>query len=260
MKLQLQRPIVFFDLETTGIKISEAHIVEICYIKLWPNGDEEAKTMRVRPANVLGETLHIPEESTAIHGISDDDVKDCKTFRELAEDIYKVFQGCDIAGYNSNNYDVPLLVEEFYRAGLKQIDFSDTKFVDVCVIYKKMNSRTLSAAYKQYCHKDLEDAHSALADTRATLDVLEAQLDAHPDILQNDIAQLSEYSTQKKIVDYDGKMTYNNAGEVVFAFGKYKDIPVKEVLRTNPGYYDWMMQGDFLLDTKVKLEKLRLQK
>ena len=185
MKLNLNKPIVFFDLETTGIDIAKDHIVELCYIKIYPCGNEDSKSMRLRPVDALGNTVHIPEQASAVHGIYDDDVKDCPTFKDIADDLLHVLSDCDLAGYNSNHFDIPLLVEEFLRIGIN-LDLSNSKFIDVCVIFKKMEQRTLSAAYKFYCKKDLEDAHSALADTRATVDVLEAQLDFYPE-LANDV-------------------------------------------------------------------------
>ncbi len=259
MKLSINKPIVFFDLETTGVDVVKEHIVELCYIKLFPDGEEVAKTMRIKPADALGNQIHIPEEASSVHGIYDDDVKDKPTFKDIAESLYhEVFEGCDLAGYNSNYYDIPLLVEEFLRAGVNA-DFSTSKCIDVCVIYKKMNPRTLSAAYQQYCHKDLEDAHSALADTRATLDVLEAQLECHPDILSNNVDALCEYSTQNRNVDYSGRMIYDAQDREVFNFGKYKGRLVTEVLRTDPGYFQWIMSGDFSMHTKQMLNKIRLR-
>lgn len=259
MKLNIAKPIVFFDLETTGVDVVKEHIVELCYIKLFPDGEEVAKTMRIRPADASGNQIHIPEEASAVHGIYDDDVKDKPTFKEIAENLYhEVFEGCDLAGYNSNYYDIPLLAEEFLRAGVN-VDFSSAKCIDVCVIYKKMNPRTLTAAYQQYCHKNLEDAHSALADTRATLDVLEAQLDCHPDVLANDVSALCEYSTQNHNVDYAGRMVYDEQGREVFNFGKYKGRLVADVLKNDPGYFQWMMQGDFSMHTKQMLNRIRLR-
>src|SRR5574344_2936798 len=179
MNLNLKNPIIFFDLETTGVDMIHDRIVEICYIKVMPNGDELSKHFRVNPE------MHIPEASTAVHGITDEDVKDCHTFKEMAADIARDFEGCDIAGFNSNRFDVPVLAEEFLRAGI-DINIQKRKFVDVQNIYHKLEPRTLSAAYKFYCGKNLEDAHSAFGDTRATLEVLKAQLDHHPEQLQND--------------------------------------------------------------------------
>lgn len=256
MKLNLNRPIVFFDLETTGTDVAKDHIVELCYIKLYPNGNEESKAMKIRPVDAFGQTIHIPEQSSAIHGIYDDDVKDCPTFKEIANDLQLVFKDSDVGGYNSNHFDIPLLVEEFLRVGIN-IDLSESKFVDVCVIFKKMEQRTLSAAYKFYCKKDLENAHSAFADTRATVDVLEAQLDFYPE-LQNDIQYLSDFSTSGNNIDFAGRIVWNDKKQPVFNFGKYKGQLVKEVLAKDPSYYNWMLQGDFPLNTKQVLKKINL--
>ena len=256
MKLNLNRPIVFFDLETTGTDVAKDHIVELCYIKIYPCGNEKSESMRIRPIDVLGNTVHIPEQASAVHGIYDEDVKDCPTFKDIADDLLNVFRDCDLAGYNSNHFDIPLLVEEFLRIGIN-FDLSDCKFVDVCVIFKKMEQRTLSAAYKFYCKKDLVDAHSALADTQATVDVLEAQLDFYPE-LQNDIQFLSDFSTTGNNIDFAGRIVKNEKNQPVFNFGKYKGQLVKEVLNRDPGYYSWMLQGDFPLQTKQVLKKIKL--
>ena len=252
MQLNLKNPLVFFDLETTGTNIISDRIVEICYLKVFPNGNETAKTMRINPE------MHIPEVSTAIHGIHDEDVAGCPTFKEVAKEIAKDIEGADIAGFNSNRFDVPVLVEEFLRAGI-DIDLTRRKFVDVQVIYHKLEQRTLSAAYKFYCNKNLEDAHTAEADTRATYEVLKAQLDKYPDLLENDINFLATYSTYSKNVDFAGRIVYNDANVEVFNFGKYKGVPVKEVLRRDPGYYGWILNGDFTLNTKNILTKIRLR-
>ena len=252
MKLNLKNPLVFFDLETTGTNINSDRIVEICYLKVHPNGNEESKTLRLNPE------MHIPEESTALHGIYDEDVKDCPTFKEVAKKIAADIEGCDLAGFNSNRFDIPVLAEEFLRAGV-DIDLMKRKFIDVQVIYHKMEQRTLSAAYKFYCNKNLEDAHTAEADTRATYEVLKAQLDRYADILQNDINFLSEYSCHTKNVDFAGRIVYNDQGVEVFNFGKYKGIAVKEILQKDPGYYSWILQGDFTLNTKNVLTKIKLR-
>lgn len=252
MKLNLRNPLVFFDLETTGTNISSDRIVEICYLKVYPNGNEEAKTLRINPG------MHIPEASTAIHGIHDEDVADCPTFKEVAKDIAKDLEGADIAGFNSNRFDVPVLVEEFLRAGI-DIDLTCRKFIDVQVIFHKMEQRTLSAAYKFYCGKNLEDAHTAEADTRATYEVLKAQLDRYPDVLTNDINFLSEYSSFSRNVDFAGRIVYDEQNVEVFNFGKYKGQPVAEILQRDPGYYGWMLNGDFTLNTKNVLTKIRLR-
>lgn len=251
MKLNLKNPLVFFDLETTGININTDRIVEICYLKVYPNGNEESKTMRINPE------MHIPEQSSAVHGIYDEDVADCPTFKEVAKQIAHDIEGCDIAGFNSNRFDVPLLAEEFLRAGV-DIDMSRRKFIDVQVIYHKLEQRTLSAAYKFYCDKNLEDTHTAEADTRATYEVLKAQLDRYPETLQNDMAFLSEYSSFTRNVDFAGRMVYNEDNIPTFNFGKYKGKTVEEVLRKDPGYYSWMLQGDFTLNTKQMLTRIKL--
>ena len=201
--------------------------------------------------------MPIPAQATAVHHITDDDVKNEPTFKQIAKELANVFEGCDIAGFNSNRFDVPLLAEEFLRAEVK-VDFSRRKFIDVQTIFHKMEQRTLSAAYKFYCHKDLEGAHSALADTEATYEVLKAQLDKYPS-LKNDVEYLSAFSTQSKNVDLAGRFVYNNAGVEVFNFGKYKGRPVEEVLSTDPGYYGWMMNGDFALNTKQVLTQIKLR-
>ena len=252
MKLNLRNPLVFFDLETTGTNINSDRIVEICYLKVYPNGNEESKTLRINPG------MHIPEEASAIHGIYDEDVKDCPTFKDVAKKIAADIEGCDLAGFNSNRFDIPVLAEEFLRADV-DIDLMKRKFIDVQVIYHKMEQRTLSAAYKFYCDKNLEDAHTAEADTRATYEVLKAQLDRYADTLQNDINFLSEYSCHTKNVDFAGRIVYNDQGVEVFNFGKYKGISVKEILRKDPGYYSWIMQGDFTLNTKNVLTKIKLR-
>ena len=250
MKLNLKNPIVFFDLETTGVNITSDRIVEISYLKVFPNGNEVSRTMRINPE------MHIPEQASEVHGIYDDDVKDCPTFKQVAKDVANDFEGADIAGFNSNRFDVPLLAEEFLRAGV-DLDMTRRKFIDVQVIFHKMEQRTLSAAMKFYCDKELEGAHSADADTRATYEVLQAQLDRY-DELQNDIAWLSEFSSHTRNVDFAGRIVYDDKGVEVFNFGKYKGIPVVEVLRRDPGYYSWIMQGDFSLNTKQVLTRIKL--
>lgn len=252
MNLNLKNPLVFFDLETTGTNINSDRIVEISYLKIYPNGKEESKTMRINPE------MHIPESSTAIHGIHDEDVANCPRFKEVAASIARDIEGCDLAGFNSNRFDIPVLAEEFLRAGV-DIDMSKRKFIDVQVIYHKLEQRTLSAAYKFYCNKNLEDAHTAEADTRATYEVLKAQLDRYPEDLQNDMAFLSNYSSFNRNVDFAGRMVYDENGVELFNFGKYKGMPVAEILRKDPGYYSWILQGDFTLNTKQMLTKIKLR-
>ena len=227
MQLNLRNPLVFFDLETTGINIVKDRIVEISYVKVFPNGKEETKTRRINPG------MPIPPESTAIHGITDEDVKDCPTFKEIAKSLATQIEGCDLAGYNSNRFDIP-------------------------TIFHKMEQRTLSAAYKFYCNKSLENAHTAEADTLATYEVLKAQLDRYPD-LKNDVAFLSQYSCYSNNVDFAGRMVYNDKGEEVINFGKYKGRLVTEILKSDPGYYSWIMNGDFPLNTKKMLTEIRLR-
>lgn len=251
MKLNLKKPIIFFDLETTGVNITRDRIIEISYHKVYPNGREETKTMKINPE------MPIPPQSTAIHGISDADLVDCPTFKEVAKEIARDFEGCDIAGYNSNRFDVPLLGEEFLRADV-DIDLMRHKAVDVQVIFHKMEQRTLSAAYQFYCNKDLTDAHSAEADTLATYEILQAQLDKYPS-LENDIDFLATYTTQNKNVDYAGRFVYNDKGEETINFGKHKGKTIEEVLRTDHGYYGWIMQSDFPLQTKKVLTAIKLK-
>lgn len=252
MELKLQKPIVFFDLETTGVNAIHDRIVEISYIKVFPDGNEESKTLRINPER------HIPEQSSAIHGIYDEDVKDCPTFKQVARDIAAIFVNSDIAGFNSNYFDVPMLVEEMLRAGI-DFDITKCRLIDVQNIYHKLEQRTLSAAYKFYCGKNLEDAHSAQADTRATYEVLKAQLDKYPDKLNNDVQFLSSFSKMNDNVDFAGRIIYNDKHIPVFNFGKYKGQSVEDVLVRDPGYYGWMMQGDFPQNTKQVLTKLRLK-
>lgn len=253
MKLNLCNPIIFFDLETTGLDVSTDRIVELCYIKVEPNGNEETCSMRINPER------HIPEESSNIHGITDEDVKDCPTFKQVAVKLWHTFEGCDLAGFNSNKFDIPMIVEEFMRAGI-DIDLSKRKFIDVQNIYHKMERRNLVAAYKFYCGKDLTDAHSAIADTKATYEVLQAQLDKYPDELQNDIQFLSDFSRMGNNIDFAGRFVYAEDGVTEMVnFGKYKGKTVKEVLAKDPSYYSWMMRGDFTMNTKQVLTKLKFK-
>jgi DNA polymerase-3 subunit epsilon len=251
MQLILKNPLVFFDLETTGINIVKDRIVEISYVKVHPNGKEESKTRRINPG------MPIPPEATAIHGITDADVKDCPTFKEIAKSLASQIEGCDLAGFNSNRFDIPMLAEEFLRAGV-DIDLNRRKFVDVQTIFHKMEQRNLAAAYKFYCGKDLDNAHTAQGDTLATYEVLKAQLDRYPE-LQNDINFLSQYSCYNNNVDFAGRMVYNDKGEEVINFGKYKGQRVTEVLKIDPNYYAWVMNGDFALNTKQKLTEIKLR-
>lgn len=251
MKLKLKRPIVFFDLETTGVDTSKDRIVEIAMIKVMPDGEEITRTRRLNPE------MHIPAEASAVHGITDDDVKDCPTFAQVAKSLEQFIRGCDFGGFNSNRFDLPVLVEEFLRAGI-DVDLKRSKFIDVQNIFHKKEQRTLVAAYKFYCDKELDDAHSAAADTRATYEVLMAQLDRYPD-LENDVAALAEYASRNETADYAGRILYNDKGEEVFGFGKYKGRSVAEVFRIEPSYYAWMMNGDFPLYTKKVITEIRMR-
>lgn len=251
MQLRLQRPIIFFDLETTGTNITHDRIVEISIIKVLPSGEEQERTRRINPE------IPIPAEATAIHHITDTDVANEPTFRQLAKSLAEIFADCDIAGFNSNRFDIPLLLEEFHRAGIV-LDLSKTRFVDVQTIYHKMEPRNLSAAYKYYCGQDLEAAHSANADTRATLEVLKAQLDKYPE-LTNDVKALSEFSCHNRNVDFAGRLIYNDANKEVINFGKYKGQLAEDVLRRDPGYYSWVQQGDFQQNTKDAFARIRLR-
>jgi DNA polymerase-3 subunit epsilon len=251
MKLNLKNPIIFFDLETTGINIAHDRIVEISWLKVDLQGKESSRTMLINP------TIPIPKEASDIHGIKDDEVRDAPSFQEVAKSLAKEFEGCDLAGYNSNRFDIPLLAEEFMRADV-DIDMTKRKFIDVQVIFMKMEQRTLGAAYQFFCGKELEGAHGAEADTRATYEVLQAQLDRYQD-LKNDMAFLADFSSQNKNVDFAGRIVFDDKNVEVFNFGKYKGMPVAEVLEKDPGYYGWMMQGDFPLFTKKVLTNIKLR-
>ncbi len=252
MKLNLKNPLVFFDLETTGINISKDRIVEVSFLKVYPNGKEEIKTYRINPE------MHIPEESTAIHGITDEDVKDCPTFKQVAKTLADYLEGCDMAGFNSSRFDVPMLAEEFLRAGV-DFDMNKRKFVDVQIIFHRKEQRTLEAAYRFYCDKELDNAHSAEADAVATYEVLKSQLERYPDLV-NDINALSkEFSSFNNNVDFAGRIVLNEKGVEVFNFGKHKGKAVAEVFEKEPSYYAWMMKGDFPLNTKQVITKIRLR-
>jgi DNA polymerase-3 subunit epsilon len=260
MQLALKNPLLFFDIESTGLNVASDRIVEISIVKVSPGGpgqpnDVEVKTRRINP------TIPITPGAQAVHGISDEDVKDCPTFKQVAKSLAKLMEGCDIAGYNSLKFDIPMLAEEFLRAGV-DFDFRKRKLVDVQNIFHKKEQRTLKAAYKFYCGQNLDNAHSAEADTMATYEVLEAQLDryAHDeeDPLQNDVAFLAKYSCQNRLVDYAGRIVLNDSDEPVFNFGKHKGRRVVDVLSKEPSYYSWMMDGDFTLDTKQQLTRIKL--
>ena len=251
MKLNLTKPICFFDLETTGINISKDRVVEISILKVFPDGKEESKTWLVNPE------MKIPAEVTAIHGISDDDVKDAPTFKELSKEIYNMIKDSDLGGFNSNRFDIPLLAEELLRSDI-DFDMKNRVSVDVQTIFHKMEQRTLSAAYKFYCDKNLDDAHSAEADTKATYHVLKAQLEKYEE-LENDTKFLADFSSRKQFADFAGFISYNKNGEECFAFGKHKNKKVEDVLNEEPGYFGWILNADFPLYTKKVLTAIKLR-
>ncbi|MBN1112174.1 MAG: 3'-5' exonuclease [Bacteroidales bacterium] len=264
MKLNLRNPLAFIDLETTGIDVAKDRIVEICIIKVNVDNSEEVKTIRVNP------TVPIPLETSLIHGIYDEDIKDAPTFKDIAKELAQFLEGADFAGFNSNRFDFPLLAEEFLRADC-DFDFKKRKFVDVQTIFHKMEQRTLVAAYKFYCNAELENAHSALADTRATYEVLKAQVDRYENAefkdkdgkvstpVKNDINSLAEFSAHNNNVDFAGRIVYNEKGEETFNFGKYKGQTVESVFAKDQGYYGWMINNDFPLYTKKVLTNIKLR-
>ncbi len=251
MNLKLHKPLCTFDLETTGINISKDRIVEICILKVNPDASRESKTWLVNPEMI------IPKESSAIHGITDEKIKDAPTFREIAPKIQEMINGCDLAGFNSNRFDVPLLAEEFLRVGL-DFDLNKFKLVDAQTIFHKMEQRNLSAAYKFYCGKTLENAHSAEADVLATFEVLDAQVGRYED-LPKDVAGLSEFSFHSKFADLAGMIHFDENNKEIFAFGKYKGQKVKEVFQKDLGYYAWIQNADFPLYTKKVLTGIQLR-
>lgn len=257
MKLQLERPLVFFDLETTGVNIALDRIVELSYYKLYPNGSSESKTYRVRPVQMmLGQevTMPIPAEASAVHGIYDADVADCPTFRQIAPEVAKVIEDSDLAGYNSNHFDIPLLAEEFLRSDV-DIDLKSKKMIDAYTIFQKNEPRNLTAAYKFFCNKDLTEAHSANADTMATYEVLMAQLERYD--IPTTVAELSEYSQgATRFADFAGRIAYDNEGVEIFNFGKYKGMRVKDVFRRDSGYFGWLVNGDFPEYTKAVFKRV----
>jgi DNA polymerase III subunit epsilon len=262
MKLNLKIPLCFFDLETTGINITQDRIIEIAVIKVMPNGEV------IKKSNVINPTIPIAPESTAIHGISNEDVKDKPTFKEVAKEYARFFEGTDLAGFNILKFDVPVLVEEFLRADV-EFDYSRKKLIDAQKIFHMMEKRTLSAAFKFYCDKEITDAHSAEADTQATLEVLYAQITRYENqevtdglgkkvgVIQNDMEALHKL-TASNLVDLAGRMVRNEKDEVIFNFGKHKGKVATQVLKDEPSFYDWMMKGDFPLDTKRRLTEIKL--
>lgn len=264
MKLNLTKPLVFFDLETTGIQVGSDRIIEICLLKVAVNGEVSTLVHRVNPS------MPIPPQSTEIHGITDEMVKDKPTFKELSAEIANFIGDSDLAGYNSNKFDVPLLVEEFLRVGIN-FDIQNHKLIDVQNIFHKMEPRTLKAAYKFYCGKNLDNAHSAEADTMATYEILLAQIERYEGVeyedrdgniscpIVNDIKKLQEFTTNSNWADLVGHLGYNKDGKEIFNFGKYKGKAVEEVFIIEPAYYDWMMKADFPLSTKRVITDIRLR-
>jgi len=264
MKLNLTRPIAFFDLETTGVNVASDRIVEIAILKIMPDGTEEVKSKRINP------TIPIPIESSKIHGIYDADVANEPTFKGIAKSLAEFLKNCDLAGYNSNKFDIPLLVEEFLRAEV-EFDISKRKFVDVQNIFHQMEQRTLKAAYKFYCGKEIINAHNALADIKATYEVFLAQIQRYEGVeyqdkngikstpIKNDIAALHEFTNINKNADLAGRIIFNDKGIEVFNFGKHTGKPVEQVLKEEPSYYAWMMNGDFPLYTKKVLTDIKLR-
>jgi len=252
VELKLSKPICFFDLETTGIDITKDRIVEISILKVYPNGNKESKTWLVNP------TIPIPKAASDVHGITDERVAGEPTFKELAKQIHNMIKDSDLAGYNSDRFDIPLLAEEMLRAEV-DFDLGNRVSVDVQTIFHKMEQRTLSAAYKFYCGKDLIDAHTASADTNATYEILKAQLDRY-DNLENNIKKLSEFTYRKQIADFAGFIGYNDKGEEVFTFGKHKGKRVEDIFDEEPGYFGWLLSADFPLYTKKILTAIKLRK
>ncbi len=247
MNLQLERPIAFIDLETTGVNIGNDRIVEIAIVKISPDGSKQVKRKLINP------TMPIPPSSTEIHGITDDMVKDAPTFKQVANEVKQFIEHCDLAGYNSNRFDIPMLVEEFLRCDLN-IDIENRKLLDVQKVYHMMEQRTLSAAYKFYCNKELTDAHSAEVDATATYEVLESQIEKYKQ-LGNTVESIVKFTGEEEIVDFSRRFIKENGIEI-FNFGKHKGKPVTKVLKEEPQYYDWMMRGDFALHTKQKLTEI----
>jgi len=261
MNLSLTRPLVFFDVETTGLNIGKDKIIELALLKINPDGSEEEKVWRINPE------MPISKEAEVVHGISNADLTDEPVFEEIADEIIRFLENCDLAGYNSNKFDLPLLVEEFLRVN-KKFDLMNRNCIDVQNIFHKMEPRNLSAAYRFYCQKELTDAHQALADSRATYEILKGQLNKyegvkHEDIktkkitiLNSDVKTLSDFTREHRTVDFAGHIIFNENDEEVFNFGKYKGVPVKQVFVMEPPYYDWMMKADFPLYTKQIISRI----
>ena len=251
MDLKLKRPIAFLDLETTGLNITSDRIVELSVLKIHPNGKEEWMSTRVNPE------MPIPSKTTAIHGITNEDVATAPLFKEIAKSLASFLEGCDLAGYNAIKFDIPVLAEEFLRTSI-DFNFRKRKYIDVQVIFHKKEQRTLHAAYQFYCRKELIDAHSSKADTAATYEVLKSQLDRYTD-LENDVEKLADFSSFNSNVDFAGRIILDEKGVEIFNFGKHKGKVVEAVFREEPAYYSWMMNGDFPLYTKKVLTEIKLR-
>jgi len=263
MKLNLKNPLCIFDLETTGTNITQDRIIEIAVVKMMPNGEV------IRKADLINPTIPILPESTAIHGISNEDVKDKPTFKDVARDYFRFFEGADLAGYNVLRFDIPMLVEEFLRVGV-EFDYARKKIIDAQRIFHLMEKRTLAAAYRFYLNKEFQNSHTAEADTEATMEVLLAQVERYEGqdvfdglnnkvgMIKNDVETLSKL-TSSGMVDLACRMVLNSKGQEVFNFGKHKNKLVTAVFKEEPSYYEWMMNGDFPLDTKRKLTEIKLR-
>ncbi len=265
MELNLERPLLFFDIESTGLNIASDAIIELSFVKIYPGGEERIKTWRVKPWDYETNTqMAINPSAEAVHGISDEDLKDCPTFYEIADEVVKWLEDSDLAGFNSTKFDLPLLAEELERARkYKNLSYKPNlhsmKMVDVQNIFHTLEPRNLKAAYRFYCDKELENAHSAEADTTATYEILKAQIAKYPETLKNDVDFLSKFSTRNKIVDYAGRLVYNDEDEVVIGFGKHRGKTAREVYFNEPSYFAWIEQAEFTLDTKRQFALLKEQ-
>jgi len=252
MELNLKRPICFFDIESTGVNVVNDRIVELSVLKIFPDGNKESKTWLVNPE------MEIPAETTAIHGITNEKIANEPTFKALAHTVHNMVKDSDLAGYNSNKFDIPMLAEEFLRADI-EFHMENRKAVDIQNIFHRMEQRTLSAAYKFYCQKDLENAHTAEADTIATYEILKAQLDRYPEDIKNDIEFLSDFSNRQRVADFAGFIAFNDDNKEYFTFGKYKNHLVEDVLKKDGGYFGWILNANFPLYTKKVLTAIKLR-
>lgn len=265
MELKLEKPLLFFDIESTGLNIATDGIIELSFVKVFPGDEVRVKTWRVRPWDYVADCQKkISPGAQEVHGIKDEDLAGEKRFSEIVDEVQDWVDGCDLAGFNSNKFDLPMLAEELERVRKYmnrpiRIDLHSMKMVDVQNIYHQLEPRNLKAAYKFYCGKELENAHAAEADTLATYEVLKAQLDRYPDQLKNDVGFLSNFSERQKIVDYAGRLVYNDKKEIVVNFGKHRGKTAREVYETEPSYYSWIENGEFTLDTKQQFILLRRQ-